>query len=75
MLSQYFLQVNLNQNLLIITLAYWVDIRARRNFFENYAKAHSFDHQHAPSWYSQSIEDILATKVLLVVFIITMNSL
>ena len=36
---------------------------ARQEFFEEYARQHSFDPHDAEQWYLQPIEKIIATKV------------
>jgi hypothetical protein len=42
----------------------WNDQQRRREFFENYAKSNGFDFQNAQDWYLQSLDDLMAVKVL-----------
>ena len=48
---------------LYLYLAFWRSKRNRREFFEDYARRHSFDPLSADNWYHQSHDDILSTKV------------
>lgn len=47
----------------MLLVEYWESIENRRNFFEDYAEKHAFDPLIASNWYSQSKENIMATKV------------
>lgn len=41
----------------------WDNVRKRKSFFENYAKANGFDPLVANHWYGEPADKILATKV------------
>eukprot|EP00026_Physarum_polycephalum_P002145 Phypoly_transcript_02149.p1 GENE.Phypoly_transcript_02149~~Phypoly_transcript_02149.p1 ORF type:complete len:898 (+),score=87.49 Phypoly_transcript_02149:121-2814(+) len=40
----------------------WLDVAAKRKFFEDYANKHGFDPLVANNWYSQTREKVLSTK-------------
>jgi hypothetical protein len=43
---------------------YWLDLKNRRKFFEDYAKANNFDPLQKKYWYAQHVSQLNKFKVL-----------
>lgn len=52
--------------LIIIIAAIWTDVSDRRKFFEKFAFDNGFDPLVSDNWYSQSKDQIMATKVIII---------
>jgi hypothetical protein len=49
-------------------VASWPDTKARRKFFETYAKENNFDPLLPENWYAQSKQQLTSTKVIFIYF-------